>query len=220
MLKQITLRPAYFIPLFVLLLVSFIYCILLPKQVSFLFLNNYHSKLLDIFFKTFTLIGDGLFSVAAVAVLLLLNKRKEASVLFAAYASSGIAAQLIKHFFNQPRPKVYFEQSKIVYNHFVEGVVVHGSSSFPSGHAASAFAMATVSALLFTDKRISIIAFILAVLVGYSRIYLAEHFLQDVAAGAFTGVFFGMLSYYIIWQEKGLFFKRNLFTDKANVLPA
>lgn len=219
MLKQINLRPAYFIPLFILLLIAFIYCLCLPKQISFLFLNNYHTVWLDIFFTTFTLAGDGLLSVAAVAILILCKKRKEAIILFCAYASSGLAAQLIKHLFNQPRPRVYFEQAKTVYNHFVEGAVVHGSGSFPSGHTASAFAMATVFALLFNKKWISIIAFILAVLVGYSRIYLAEHFLPDVTAGAFTGVFFGMLSYYIIWPQETSFLKGNAFADKANISP-
>ncbi len=217
MLQQINFRPAYFIPLFVLLLLSFISCLLIPKQISFLFLNNFHTKWMDVFFTIYTFIGDGLISIATVILLALFNKRKEAITLLCAYLLSGLAAQLIKHLFDEPRPRLYFEQSKLVYSHFVKDVVVFGSGSFPSGHSASAFAMATVFALLFNNKRISIIAFILAVLVGYSRIYLALHFLQDVVAGAFIGVFFGMLSYYFIWQQKKSFPHRQSFTNNTDI---
>jgi undecaprenyl-diphosphatase len=60
------------------------------------------------------------------------------------------------------------------------------SSSFPSGHTASAFAFATGAAnaqpLLSAPLRI------LAALVGYSRIHTGVHYPADVLAGAFVGV--------------------------------
>jgi len=216
MLKQINLKPAYFIPVFVMLLSAFVCCTVFSKQISFLVLNNYHTKWLDVFFANYTLAGDGCVSIAAVVLLIFFHKQKAAVTLLLGYAGSGLAAQLIKHCFNYPRPKLYFEQSKVVYHHFVEGVVANHSGSFPSGHTASAFAMATVFALLSCDKRISIIAFVFAALVGYSRIYLAEHFLQDVVAGAFIGVFWGMLSYYLIWQKKKPFIQVPAFTKKTH----
>ena len=216
MLKQINIRPAYFIPVLILLLLACIWCLIFPKQISFLVLNNYHTNWLDLFFTNYTFAGDGGLSIATVVLLIFFNKRKEAATFLFAYASSGLAAQLVKHCFNYPRPRLYFEQSKVIYHHFIEGVVAHGSRSFPSGHTASAFAMATVFALLFNNKRISMIAFIFAASVGYSRIYLAQHFLQDVAAGAFIGLLFGMLSYYVIWQQKKPFLKGPIFTNKTD----
>jgi undecaprenyl-diphosphatase len=60
------------------------------------------------------------------------------------------------------------------------------SSSFPSGHAASAFAFATGAAgawpVLSAPLRI------LATLVGYSRVHTGVHYPADVLAGAFIGV--------------------------------
>lgn len=207
--KQINNKPYFFIPVSVLLLFAFACCLLLPKQTSFLFLNNYHTFWLDAFFTRFTNFGDGLVSVATVILLAGFNKRKEALAILCAYISSGLTAQLIKHLFDQPRPRLYFEQSKFVYNHFINGSVIYSGGSFPSGHSASAFAMATVFALMYDNKWVSIVAFIMAALVGYSRIYLAQHFLQDVTAGAFTGVFFGMLSYFVIWQKARLALNEN-----------
>jgi undecaprenyl-diphosphatase len=60
------------------------------------------------------------------------------------------------------------------------------STSFPSGHAASAFAFATGAAdaqpLLSAPLRV------LATLVGYSRVHTGVHYPADVLAGAFIGV--------------------------------
>jgi len=60
------------------------------------------------------------------------------------------------------------------------------SSSFPSGHTASAFAFATgvgqVAPALSAPLRV------LATLVGYSRVHTGVHYPADVLAGAFIGV--------------------------------
>jgi membrane-associated phospholipid phosphatase len=58
------------------------------------------------------------------------------------------------------------------------------SSSFPSGHAASAFAFATGAA----QPMLSAPLRVLAMLVGYSRIHTGVHYPADVLAGAFIGV--------------------------------
>jgi undecaprenyl-diphosphatase len=60
------------------------------------------------------------------------------------------------------------------------------SSSFPSGHAASAFAFAAGAA----NARPMPLAplWVLATLVGYSRVHTGVHYPADVLAGAFVGV--------------------------------
>jgi membrane-associated phospholipid phosphatase len=71
-----------------------------------------------------------------------------------------------------------------------EAVVgVPGSPSFPSGHAMSAFAVATAIALLAPRLRWPVLA--LASVIAFSRVYLGVHFWIDVLAGAALGIAIG-----------------------------
>lgn len=65
--------------------------------------------------------------------------------------------------------------------------------SFPSGHTAAAFAAAF--ALFLYHKRAGSAALILAILMGFSRLYLFVHFPSDVIAGALFGLIFGFMGY-------------------------
>lgn len=64
-------------------------------------------------------------------------------------------------------------------------------TSFPSGHTSLSFAAA--SALMTTDKRFGIPAYIFAAFVGFSRLYLYVHFPTDIIAGAIFGTVFGLV---------------------------
>jgi undecaprenyl-diphosphatase len=62
--------------------------------------------------------------------------------------------------------------------------------SFPSGHAATAFACATVLASLAPRWRVSF--FVLAALIAFSRVYNGVHYPTDVLGGSALGVLVGL----------------------------
>lgn len=61
-----------------------------------------------------------------------------------------------------------------------------GGASFPSGHTSSSFTAAT--SVFLCHKKEGIAAYVLAVLIAFSRLYFYVHFPTDVIAGAILGV--------------------------------
>ena len=193
--------------LFVLLLGGFL-LLFNGKAGSFILLNTYHSPLVDIFFSCYTMVGDGIFALCIVAFYFLyFKKKKQGFALLTAFLVSSLIAQLLKASVNSPRPKLFFQEfQNIQYLHFIDGVTLYNSSSFPSGHTATAFAMATVLAIIIKNKNWQMPLLLAAVLVGYSRIYLAQHFLLDTLVGAAIGAVSGIWAVYITRHIKD--FKR------------
>jgi membrane-associated phospholipid phosphatase len=72
------------------------------------------------------------------------------------------------------------------------GHFFHGGDSFPSGHAMESFALASVIAHEYRNKKIvPVLAYGLAALVSASRLSGRQHFASDVVVGGAMGWFIG-----------------------------
>ena len=107
-------------------------------------------------------------------------------MVLSSYAVSGIIAQVLKYYVIEARPAVFLKDTS--YRYFIDNVTLHNLHAFPSGHSASAFALAAVLSFDAKNKKYSMLFLAGAILVGYSRVYLAQHFLDDVLAGALIGL--------------------------------
>ncbi len=170
------------------------------KAESFRAMTPFHNEYADFFFRYFTHLGDGIFILALAALLAIRKKYFLSLGIVGGYLLSGLFAQIGKRVLNAPRPKAFFEaMGETVYE--VPGMDVHLAGSFPSGHTASAFALAVFLICALPNKTLNWFILLGACLVGYSRIYLSQHFPVDVFAGAVIGSLSGWVTYlFLEWR--------------------
>jgi undecaprenyl-diphosphatase len=95
----------------------------------------------------------------------------------ATLAADGISL-LLRQWIGRDRPPLVYAEPRPL-------VGLPHSGAFPSGHAATAFAAATVIA--WASRRLAIPVYVLATLVAWSRIYVGVHWPLDVMGGAVLG---------------------------------
>lgn len=129
-----------------------------------------------------TLLGDG--AVALALVLPLIRRRPHCFwAALAAAVFAGLWTQVTKQFIDLPRPL-----AALAADQFFQAGPAYRRVSFPSGHAAAAFAMAGIWVMGVTDKRpLRVLVLLLAALVSLSRIMLGVHWPADVLWGMVGG---------------------------------
>lgn len=177
-------------------------------------INKYSTPSLDSFFLFVTNIGLGSF-VAITGALFLFYKIRWGLFTLINLLWVGIFTNLLKRvlFPNLPRPFHHFYYDD--FHRFIYDAPLIYYSSFPSGHTVAIFGFCSVLAYLLKNKALSFTFFILAFLVGMSRIYLLQHFFIDVYAGSVLGVISLIISAWII--DKKLSKYKNGFLDKGLV---
>ena len=118
-----------------------------PKPELHLMLNSFHSGVLDFFFKFYTLMAE--WPLYVLAFLPSLWKRNKMTLFFAmCELTGGTILQILKHTISNPRPVSVFEDYPDLVLPLVQGVDMHHSNSFPSGHASTFFMFCTCSVIV------------------------------------------------------------------------
>jgi membrane-associated phospholipid phosphatase len=194
----------FFIPYLILITACLIIKLSYTREEIYFSVNARNLGWGDTIAPYITNIGDGMTTLALSAILLLYSYRK-GLVLLGSYAlSSGIVAQSLKFAVNAPRPKLYF-QDQLARIHFVTGTDQLSLHSFPSGHTVTAFSTALILAYWCKSKFWGLPLMLIAALVGYSRMYLSQHFFEDVTAGSAIGVVVTVI--WLWWTENREFLK-------------
>lgn len=133
--------------------------------------------------RDITALGGFTFLTIATLVAVLLfsfhGKRRQAWILAGTVLAAQLSSEVLKTFYDRPRPSLVPHHSYVY------------TQSFPSGHSALAAAVFLTLATLIAsvEKRPSskILIYVLALLVtvgvGFSRVYLGVHWPSDVLAG-------------------------------------
>jgi membrane-associated phospholipid phosphatase len=182
------------------------------KETIHLSVNAWNGAGRDMFFYYLTMLGDGLFTLL-VMLLAMFFRFRYAIALGISFLSSAMIVQALKHlvFSESMRPVRYFRDTGIEL-HLVDGVSQHAYLSFPSGHSASALAIFVVLALLVKNRWLALFLLIAGFAVAFSRVYLSQHFMADIFAGALIGCIAAYLS--VLWtnQWERPFVNRNILS--------
>ena len=126
--------------------------------------------------------------LGAILIALFIWKKNRLMVISAAisvFLSRLIIAEIIKNIVHRARPYVVLETARKIINGNTD------FKSFPSGHAAIFFAIAT--AVYLHNKKLGIWFFVAAILMGIARIFVGVHWPTDILAGAMIGIVSGII---------------------------
>lgn len=161
------------------------------------YFSAHRTECSNLFFRMGSFVGEGWAYAFFILWMLRISYAKAATLLSLAILVPIVAA-LLKAYFAQPRPLIYFRDivHRLQEITFVEGIEVNTShhSSFPSGHTMAGFALYFMLALFCKKTWQKLLCLSIAAWVGIARIYLVQHFLEDVIAGASMGVLLTLLA--------------------------
>lgn len=175
------------------------------RKVLFATVNAHHTPTLDTIMLALTNLGNGTFISIILLLLLAVRSLRNWWYFVAAVACNALPAlivQVVKGIVNAPRPLEYFklDASWIHINESWPHLYHH---SFPSGHSAGAFSLFSFLAMLLPKKYApwGAVFFLVALLVAYTRPYLAAHFYADIYVGSLLGtactlVFMALMRHY------------------------
>lgn len=145
-------------------------------------IQQIHAPWLDTVMIFFTRLGDdGILWIALGVGFLLFKKTRRCGIylLLSLLLSMLMGKVILKNLIERPRP--FITDPSVVLK-----IAPPGSFSFPSGHTLDAFASAT--AIFLCDRKTGIVAFVVASLIAFSRMYLFVHYPTDILGGIIIGV--------------------------------
>lgn len=164
-------------------------------------INEQHTTFMDQVLPYITHMGEATFIIPVLLLLFLFKPYRNgrfALALALCNIAPFLVVQAIKAIVNAPRPLLYFNNATWI--HRVAGQPENYNYSFPSGHSEGAFALFSFLSLLLPKRyaALGILFFGIAILIGYSRMYLSQHFYADVYAGSLLGTFCCVVVFWII----------------------
>ena len=138
----------FILPFTIIWIIMFVLLMYYGKINCHLLLNSFHTTIGDYFFKYITEVGGSIPFI--ILGLLLFYNYRNFIFLGLSQGLSSLITFVIKRVMQIPRPSVIFNELGIELP-VVNGVDLHHSLSFPSGHTTTAFATFFVLAVIFLD---------------------------------------------------------------------
>lgn len=174
--------------------------------------SGWHNTFIDLIMKFFSIINDhGELWIGISGLLLIFKKTRKCGICMAICLAIEVVLcnKILKPIFDRPRPYNVLIQFEPLLPRLK-------SFSFPSGHTMSSFSAATALFIseaiylssedkknFFIRHRKGLIAFLIAAIIGFSRIYLFMHWPSDIVIGALLGIIQAVICAFVfIYFEK------------------
>lgn len=184
-------NPYFFVPFLLWVCIGAVVQLLYSRQQLFFAINTHYSDFANVFMFYFTWLGQAEVIIPALLLLPVIPRFRNWKYLALAALCNFIPFLIhhyLKSWLNHPRPRLLYRD--IPEMHFLPSWPELLHSGFPSGHSQGAFSFFCFLSLLLPRKYrgYGLLFFVMAITVGYSRIYLAAHLFEDVYAGSIFGV--------------------------------
>lgn len=158
--------------------------------------DHFRCATLDIVMPIITKLGNGGMIWFALSVILLFTRKYRwagAAMLFSLALDLVVCNIILKPLVARIRP--------CDVNTAIQLLIARPTDySFPSGHTSASFA--ATFALYFSHKKLWIPAFVLAVFISFSRLYLYVHYPTDIFAGIMIGIMLAYLGFRVVMLIK------------------
>ena len=171
------------------------------KKDAQLLANEFYSPFFDGFFFYSTKVVEW-FALVVILIILLFKGAKWAINGAVIYGLTALITFLLKRkvFIEAMRPTFDNNDFRLISSEY--GLNQLSNHSFPSGHTTAAFTLFCFLALISLKKNIGFAYGVIAVIIGYSRIYLSQHFFEDILIGATIGTIGTCVFYYFLDKIK------------------
>lgn len=200
----------YILGIILVLLISFYFDSFIVKTISLI-----RNETLNSFFLIVTFLSSKVIFFIFITCLFLWQDKKRRWILplWLSFFFSAIIALILKIVIQRPRP---FQLGIVsLLPRLQEASYDLWNFSFPSSH--SLFAFCALPIIISQFPKLKKIAFVLAGIIAFSRVYFGLHFFSDVIAGALIGYAIGSL---IVKKEKEEEFGKKFYyklKDKLNL---
>ena len=192
--------------------IVFVIVLATDKLVLHATINGAHAPAADLFFSYATHLADGLVPTGIAIGLLIFCDLRSFMMVGLSAGLSAIVVQLAKRnvFADADRPFMF--KDRLGEMDWVAGIEMNHHFSFPSGHSTAAFSTCIALAVIIGRTRWALVLALIAATLAFSRVYLSQHFTEDILAGSLLGTVTGLLVYWWLYRSP---FSRRSWLDRG-----